>query len=634
MKKVRLPDGSELEVTGDSTVEDIAYEIGSNLGDDAVAGEVNGDAVDLYFQPRDGDEVNIITRDSERGVDIIRHTASHIMAHAVKEIYNDVKLAIGPTTDDGFYYDFDLETTISSEDFPGIKEKMEDIIDRDMEIRRVELPREEAIELMEKRGEEYKLELIEELDDQYISFYRQGDFIDLCRGPHLPRTGRMTAFDLLSVAGAYWRGDEDNPMLQRIYGTAFATEEELDEHLEMLEEAKKRDHRKLGQELDLFSLHDEGKGFPFFHPKGMVIWNELLDFWREQHREFGYEEVKSPILLDKKLWKRSGHWDHYKDNMYFTEIDEDEHAVKPMNCPGVIKIYNSKLHSYRDFPIRLGELGLVHRHERSGTLHGLMRVRAFTQDDAHIFCLPSQIEEELSGVIELVEVLYSAFDFDYNVELSTKPDNAMGDDALWERATEALENAIVKNGLDYVINEGDGAFYGPKIDFNLEDCLGRTWQCGTIQLDFQMPERFDLTYIGEDDEEHRPVMIHRAIFGSIERFIGILIEHFGGAFPAWLAPVQAKVIPVSQDQHDYACRIRDELKESDIRSEVDLRDEQVSYKIREAQVEQVPYMIIVGSREEESGTVSVRHRREGDQGERELTEFIEDLRTEIEEKRS
>ena len=634
MKNVVLPDGSKIEVEDDSSIEDVAYEIGPNLGDDAVAGKVNGEMVDLYYSPDDGEEINIITKDSEEGLDIIRHTASHIMAHAVKKLYDNVKLAIGPTTDDGFYYDIDLESTISSEDFAEIKAEMEKIISQDLKIRREELPREEALELMEEKGETYKLELIEELEDEYISFYRQGDFIDLCRGPHLPRTGKMTAYELLSVAGAYWRGDENNPMLQRIYGTAFVKEEELDEHLEMLEEAKKRDHRKLGQKLDLFSLHDEGKGFPFFHPKGMVIWNELISFWREQHREFGYKEVKSPILLDKKLWERSGHWDHYKDNMYFTEIDEQEHAVKPMNCPGVIKIYNNKLHSYRDFPLRLGELGLVHRHERSGTLHGLMRVRAFTQDDAHIFCLPEQIEDELNGVIELVEILYSAFDFDYNVELSTKPEDAMGDDALWEKATEALKNAIVNKGLDYVINDGDGAFYGPKIDFNLEDCLGRTWQCGTIQLDFQLPERFDLTYIGEDDEEHRPVMIHRAIFGSIERFLGILIEHFAGAFPTWLAPVQAKVIPVSQDQHDYADKIRSELQDADIRAEMDIRDEQVSYKIREAQVQQIPYMLIVGSREEESGTVSVRHRRDGDKGEFSLKEFIEDVKVEIAEKKS
>ncbi len=634
MKSVVLPDGSELEVEEDSSIEDVAYEIGPNLGDDAVAGKVNGEMVDLYYVPEDGEEINIITTDSEEGLDVIRHTASHIMAHAVKRLYDDVKLAIGPTTDDGFYYDIDLETTISSEDFEEIKAEMDKIISENLKIRRVEFPREEALQLMEDKGENYKLELIEELEDEYISFYRQGDFIDLCRGPHLPRTGKMTAYELLSVAGAYWRGDENNPMLQRIYGTAFATEEELEDHLEMLEEAKKRDHRKLGQKLDLFSLHDEGKGFPFFHPKGMVVWNELIDFWREQHRDFGYQEVKSPILLDKKLWKQSGHWDHYKDNMYFTEIDEQEHAVKPMNCPGVIKIYNNKLHSYRDFPLRLGELGLVHRHERSGTLHGLMRVRAFTQDDAHIFCLPDQIEDELNGVIELVEILYSAFDFDYNVELSTKPDNAMGDDVLWEKATEALENAIVNNDLDYIINEGDGAFYGPKIDFNLEDCLGRTWQCGTIQLDFQMPERFDLTYVGEDDEEHRPVMIHRAIFGSIERFLGILIEHYAGAFPAWLAPVQAEVIPVSEDQHNYAEEIKKELEQQNIRTELDVRDEQVSYKIREAQVEQVPYMLIVGSREKDSGTVSVRHRRDGDLGESTLDEFIRDLKEEIAEKRS
>ncbi len=634
MKEIILPDGSKMEAADESSVLDIAYEIGPNLGDDAVAGRVNGEMVDVYYVPSEGDEVSIITIDSEDGVDILRHTTSHVMAHAVKNLYEDVSLAIGPTTDDGFYYDLDLETTISSDDFAEIKEEMNRLIEEDIKIEREEIPREEALEMMRERGENYKIELIEELDDDRISFYRQGDFLDLCQGPHLPSTGMVKAFDLLSVAGAYWRGDEDNPMLQRIYGTAFATEEDLDDHLEMLEEARKRDHRKLGKELDLFSLHDEGKGFPFFHPRGMVIWNELLDFWREQHRRFGYKEVQSPILLDRKLWEQSGHWDHYKDNMYFTEIDDSEHAVKPMNCPGAIKIYNNEMHSYRDFPLRLGELGLVHRHERSGTLHGLMRVRAFTQDDAHIFCLPSQIEDELNGVIELVEILYSAFDFDYNVELSTKPDKAMGDDALWDKATEALENAIIENDLDYVINEGDGAFYGPKIDFNLEDCLGRTWQCGTIQLDFQMPERFDLTYVGEDDEEHRPVMIHRAIFGSIERFIGILIEHYGGAFPTWISPVQVRIIPVSSDQESYAEGIKRSLIEKGIRAELDASDEQVSYRIREAQVEQVPYMLIVGSREEEDGTVSVRHRREGDLGEKAVDKFIMDILWEIEEKRS
>ncbi len=634
MKKVILPDGSEMEVDEESSIEDIAYEIGPNLGSDAVAGRVNGKMVDLYYEPGSGSRVDIITFDSDEGVDVIRHTASHVMAHAVKNLFSDVSLAIGPTTDEGFYYDLDLEESLSTDDFSDIKKEMDRIISGDIEIRREEIPREEAIKLMKERGEDYKLELIRELDDEMISFYRQGDFIDLCEGPHLPRTGMITAYELLSVAGAYWRGDENNPMLQRIYGTAFATQEKLDEHLEMLEEAKQRDHRRLGQELDLFSLHDEGKGFPFFHPKGVVVWNELIDFWREQHRRFGYEEVRTPVLLDRNLWERSGHWDHYKDNMYFTDIDDQEHAVKPMNCPGVIKIYNNSMHSYRDFPLRLGELGLVHRHERSGTLHGLMRVRAFTQDDAHIFCLPSQIEDELNGVIELVEVLYGAFDFDYNVELSTKPDNAMGDDELWEKATSALEAAIINKDLDYVINEGDGAFYGPKIDFNLEDCLGRTWQCGTIQLDFQMPERFDLTYIGEDDEEHRPVMIHRAIFGSIERFLGILIEHYAGAFPTWMAPVQVKVIPVSDDQIDYCREIYREMEDEGLRVEIDERNEQVSYKIREAQVEQVPYMLVIGSREEEAGTVSVRHRRDGDVGEMSPDEFLSDVQKEIEEKRS
>jgi threonyl-tRNA synthetase len=630
--KVTLPDGSVKEYDAGTTVEDAAYSIGSGLGRDAIAGVVDGKEVDASYPIEKDVELSIITIDSDDALDIIRHTTSHVMAQAVKRLYDEVQVAIGPTIEEGFYYDFNLEENFNENSLAEIEAEMEKIIKEDIEIERKELPRKEAIELMEKRNEKYKLELIEELDDEMISLYFQGDYVDLCRGPHLPSTGYIKAFKLLNVAGAYWRGDENNEMLQRIYGTAFASEKDLEKYLHRVEEAKKRDHRKLGKELDLFSMQDEGRGFPFFHPKGMALRNELIDFWKEEHRKAGYEEIKTPIILDESLWHQSGHWDHYQDNMYFTEIDGETHAVKPMNCPGGILVYKDSMHSYRELPIRMAELGLVHRHEMSGALHGLMRVRSFTQDDAHIYCLPTQIEEELSGVIKLVDKIYSAFGFNYNVELSTKPEKAMGDEALWDKATDALRNAVEKNGLDYEVNEGDGAFYGPKIDFHLEDSLGRTWQCGTIQLDFQMPERFDLSYIGQDGDEHRPVMIHRAIYGSIERFIGILIEHFAGAFPTWMAPVQVEIIPVSDDQIDYALKVKEALKEENIRVEVDSRSEQVGYKIRDAQVKQVPYMLIVGGREEENGTVSVRDRREGDLGTSKLSEFKSKILKEIEDK--
>jgi len=630
--KVTLPDGSVKEYDAGTTVEDVAYSIGSGLGRDAIAGVVNGKEVDAYYSIEKDVELSIITIDSDDALDIIRHTTSHVMAQAVKRLYDNVQVAIGPTIEDGFYYDFNLDENFNEESLAEIEAEMQKIIEEDIEIERKELPRAAAIDLMKERNEKYKLELIEELDDQMISLYFQGDYVDLCRGPHLPSTGYIKAFKLLNVAGAYWRGDENNEMLQRIYGTAFASEKDLEKHLNRMEEAKKRDHRKLGKELDLFSMQDEGRGFPFFHPKGMALRNELVDFWKEEHRKAGYEEIKTPIILDESLWHQSGHWDHYQDNMYFTEIDGEAHAVKPMNCPGGILVYKDSMHSYRELPIRMAELGLVHRHEMSGALHGLMRVRSFTQDDAHIYCLPTQIEDELSGVIKLVDKIYSAFGFNYNVELSTKPEKAMGDDALWDEATDALRSAIEKNELDYEVNEGDGAFYGPKIDFHLEDSLGRTWQCGTIQLDFQMPERFDLTYIGQDGDEHRPVMIHRAIYGSIERFIGILIEHFAGAFPTWMAPVQVEVIPVSDDQIDYALKVKEVLKDEKIRVEVDSRSEQVGYKIRDAQVKQIPYMLIVGEREEENGTVSVRDRRKGDLGTSKLSEFNAKILKEIEAK--
>ncbi|MGM0471440.1 MAG: threonine--tRNA ligase [Bacillota bacterium] len=634
--EITLPDGSVLEFDEAVSVRDVAFEIGPRLGKATVAGKVDGEKVDADYLIEDDAELEIITIDSEEGLDVYRHTMAHILAQAVKNLYGaeDTQLAIGPAIDDGFYYDFDIPENFSDNDLEKIEDEMQRIIEEDYDIERLELDKEEAIEKMREMDEEYKVEMLKEFDDQEISFYQQGDFVDLCRGPHLPSTGKAKAkgFKLLNVAGAYWRGDENNEMLQRIYGTAFPKQSDLEDHLHRLEEAKKRDHRKLGQKLDLFSLNEEGPGFPFFHPKGMVLRNQLVDFWKEEHRQADYQEIKTPVILNQQLWKQSGHWDHYQDNMYFTEIDEDDYAVKPMNCPGSILIYKDKLHSYRDLPIRMAELGLVHRHERSGTLHGLMRVRNFTQDDAHIYCLPEQIKEELMKVIQLAEDIYDVFGFKYTVELSTRPEKSMGSDELWEKATTALEEAVVDNDLDYVINEGDGAFYGPKIDFNLEDCLGRTWQCGTIQLDFQMPERFDLTYVGEDGEDHRPVMIHRAIYGSIERFMGILIEHYGGAFPTWLAPTQVEIIPITDEHLDYAYQVKDELAEAGVRVEVDSRQEKVGYKIREAQVQQIPYMLIVGDDEVEDSTVSVRERREGDLGAKKLADFKAEITEEIENK--
>lgn len=630
--QITLPDGSVKEYDAGITIGEVAYSIGTGLGKAAVAGKINGKPVDLNTTINEDVELSIITLDSKEGLEIYRHTAAHIMAQAVKRIYGDVKLAIGPAIEDGFYYDFDLEERLSQEDFDRIEEEMRKIIKEDLPITRKVLDKEEALRLMKEKGEGYKVELIQEMEDEEISFYEQGEFIDLCRGPHLPSTGRVKAFKLLNVAGAYWRGDEKNKMLQRIYATAFAKQSELEQYLERLEEAKKRDHRKLGKELDLFSFHDEGRGFPFIHPKGMVLRNELIDFWKKEHRKAGYEEVMTPIILNQSLWKQSGHWDHYQENMYFTEIDDELHSIKPMNCPGGILIYKSKMRSYRDLPIRMAELGVVHRHEKSGTLHGLMRVRNFTQDDAHIFCLPSQIVDELTGVIKLVDTIYSAFGFNYKVELSTRPENSMGSEEMWELATGALKEAIEKNGLPYEINEGDGAFYGPKIDFHLEDSLGRTWQCGTIQLDFQMPERFDLNYIGEDGKEHRPVMIHRAIYGSLERFMGILIEHFGGAFPVWLAPVQVKILPVSDDQLAYAEQLRAELEKEEIRVDVDAANEKLGYKIRQAQLEKVPYMLVVGKNEAENKTVAVRDRKEGDLGAMSIDEFRNKVLAEIREK--
>jgi len=635
MVKITLKDGSVKEYPQGTTVMEIANDISRGLAKNALAAKLNGKLVDLSAPVNEDGALEILTFDSEEGKGVYRHSTAHIMAQAVKNLFPDVKFGIGPAIADGFYYDFDVPETFSPEDLARIEEEMERIIKEDYPFERFEVSREEALKMFAEAGEKYKVELINDLPgDAVISCYRQGDFVDLCAGPHVPSTGKIKSVKLTSVAGAYWRGNEKNKMLQRIYGTSFPKKSMLDEYLFRIEEAKKRDHRKLGAELDLFSMQDEGPGFPFFHPKGMIIRNELENFWREEHKRAGYQEIRTPIILNRSLWERSGHWDHYKENMYFTKIDDMDFAVKPMNCPGSILIYKSKLHSYRDLPVRLAELGLVHRHELSGVLHGLMRVRCFTQDDAHIFMLPSQITEEIIGVIDLIDRFYKVFGFAYHVELSTKPEKAMGSDEIWDMATGALKKAIEAKGMEYKINEGDGAFYGPKIDFHLKDCIGRTWQCGTIQLDFLMPEKFDLTYVGEDGQKHRPVMIHRVVFGSIERFIGILIEHYAGAFPVWLAPVQVKILTVTDRGLEYALAIREKMERNGIRAEVDGRNEKIGYKIREAQLEKVPYMLVIGDREVENKTVAVRKRGEGDQGSTSLDEFMETVKEDIRAKKS
>jgi len=616
------------------TVMDVARDISPKLAKEALVAKVDGELVDLSYKLDKDSKVEILTFEDEEGRRTFRHSTSHVMAQAVKRLFPDVKLGIGPAIEDGFYYDFDRDESFTPEDLEKIEKEMEKIIAEDHPFERIEVSREEAIKKLEEMGEPYKLELVNDLPEgAKISFYKNGEFVDLCAGPHVPSTGRLKAVKLTSLAGAYWRGDSRNKMLQRIYGTSFPKKSMLEEYLKKMEEAKKRDHRKLGRELDLFSMHEEGPGFPFFHPKGMILWNTLIDFWRKEHRKRGYQEIKTPIILNEELWKRSGHWDHYKSNMYFTEIDGEGYAIKPMNCPGGILVYKSQVRSYRELPLRMAELGLVHRHELSGVLHGLMRVRSFTQDDAHLYVMPSQIEEEILGVIDLADYVYKIFGFDYHVELSTRPENSMGPDELWEKATSALRNALEKKGFDYKVNEGDGAFYGPKIDFHLKDSIGRTWQCGTIQLDFMMPERFDLAYIGADGEKHRPVMIHRTIFGSLERFIGILIEHYAGAFPVWLSPVQVKVIPVSQKFLDYGLKVKRELEDQDIRVELDERNEKVGYKIREAQLQKIPYMLIVGEKEEAEGLVSVRTREEGDVGTRTLQEFVLEIKKKIDDKK-
>ena len=630
MINVKLKDGSVREVQEGSNIYELAKSLSKNLSKSAVVGEVNGTLVDLSYKLKNNDEVNILTFEDEKAVEVMRHSTSHVMAQAVKRVFKNVKLAIGPSIDNGFYYDFDIEEPLTAEDLNKIEKEINNIISENLSFERVDISREEALKLMKDRGEDYKVELISDLPEgEKISLYKQGEFIDLCRGPHIYSTKYIKAFKLTSVAGAYWRGNEKNKMLQRVYGVAFASKDELKTYLHNLEEAKKRDHRKLGKDLKLFTFVEEGPGFPFFLPKGVVLKNTLINYWREVHQKAGYVEIETPIMLNKKLWETSGHWYHYKENMYTSIIDEEEFALKPMNCPGGMLVYKSEVHSYRDFPMRLGELGRVHRHELSGALHGLMRVRAFTQDDAHIFMLPEQIKSEIKGVVELIDEVYSKFGFKYNIELSTRPEDSMGSDEDWNIAEESLKGALDELNLPYKINEGDGAFYGPKIDFHLQDSLGRTWQCGTIQLDFQLPQRFELDYIGSDGEKHRPIVIHRVIFGSIERFIGILIEHFAGKFPTWLAPVQVKILPISDKFNDYASEVNNKLLDNGIRVEEDLRAEKIGYKIREARNERVPYIVIVGEKEVENQNIALRSRKNGDEGSVELDGFIDRIRNEI-----
>ena len=630
--KVKLNSGEEIVYPEGATCMDI-YREKTAENKDLIAVLIDGKECDLNRPLTDNAKVSLVDFDTPEGASVYRHSASHILAHAVKTLYPTAKMGIGPAIENGFYYDFEFEEPISADDLPAIEAEMKKIIKAKKPIRRREISRKEAEEIFRTKNETYKLELIADLPaDVVISCYEQDNFIDLCAGPHLNHTGMVKAFKLTGLAGAYWRGDERNTMLQRIYGTAFPSKERLEQYLLMLEEAKKRDHRKLGRELELFSLHDEGPGFPFLHNNGMIIWQELADYWRREHRLAGYEEIKTPLILNRELWEQSGHWDHYRENMYFTKIDEQDFIVKPMNCPGAMLVFGSKMHSYRDLPRRIAEMGIVHRHELSGTLHGLMRVRTFTQDDAHIFMLPEQIEAEVSGIIELMDRFYRIFGFDYRVELSTRPEKAMGSIEMWDKATDILEQVLIDKEIQFKVNEGDGAFYGPKIDFHLEDCLGRSWQCGTIQLDFQMPEKFDLTYIGEDGAKHRPVVIHRVVYGSMERFFALLIEHYGGVFPAWLAPVQASVIPVTDRTHAYAHALYEKLRAEGFRVKIDDRNEKVGYKIREAQLQKVPYMLILGDREAEAGTITIRHREKGDLGSGKLDEFISSLEKEITEK--
>ena len=631
--KIILPDGSAKEYAAGTTLGEAVKKLSNSLAKKVLAANVNGELTDLREELVDGSEVAFLTFEEDGGKHTLRHTASHVMAQAVKRLWPEAKLAIGPAIDKGFYYDIDMEHTLTPEDLTKIEKEMSRIVKENLPITKSVMSRQEAIEFFKSKNEDYKVELIEDLpEDAVISCYAQGDFVDLCAGPHVASTGKVKAFKLQSIAGAYWRGDEKNKMLQRIYGTAFEKKEELDAYLHMLEEAAKRDHRKLGKELGLFVIKEEGPGFPFFLPKGMALRNELENFWREVHHDFEYDEIRTPIILNKHLWETSGHWEHYRENMYTTIIDDEEYAIKPMNCPGGILVYQNEMHSYRDLPLRYAELGLVHRHELSGALHGLFRVRAFTQDDAHVFMLPEQMQSELMKVIELFDRIYSQFCLKYHVELSTKPDNAMGDDAIWEAATEALRNAIEAKGIDYVINPGDGAFYGPKLDYHIEDSLGRTWQCGTIQLDMNLPERFNVEYIGEDGQKHRTIMIHRACFGSMERFIGILTEHYAGAFPTWMAPVQVKVLPISEKHVEYANQLAKQMRHDYVRVEVDDRNEKIGYKIRQAQMEKVPYMLVVGDKEMEDNSVNVRKHGGDELGTVPFDEFFNSIKIEIKER--
>jgi len=631
--KVTLKDGSVKEFAAGSSYLEIAKSLNQKLGKQALLAVVDGVNKDLSDTIEKDATVEFITPDSKEGLHAIRHTASHVMAQAIQHLFPDVKFAIGPAIDNGFYYDMDSEHVFTPEDLREIEKEMAKIVKQNIPLVRSEVPRKDALARFAAEKEIYKVELINDLpEDAVISLYTQGDFTDLCAGPHCPSTGRVKAFKLMSIAGAYWRGNEKNKMLQRIYGTAFPSKEELDDYLHMLEEAEKRDHRKLGKELDIFSMHDEGPGFPFFHPNGMRIRNAILEYWHQVHRKYHYEQVMTPMIMNRDLWIRSGHWDHYRENMYFTKIDDMDYAIKPMNCPGGMLVYNSHPHSYKELPLRYAELGLVHRHELSGALHGLFRVRCFTQDDAHIFMTPEQIQPEITNVIKLFNEVYSTFGLKYHAELSTRPENSMGDDASWELATEGLRKALEANHLDYIINEGDGAFYGPKIDFHLQDSIGRTWQCGTIQLDMQLPEKFNCEYTGEDGLKHRPVMIHRVVYGSIERFIGILIEHYAGSFPVWMAPNQVRVMPITDKQLDYAKEVNDKLFELGYRTQLDDRSEKIGKKIREAQVQKVPFMLIVGEKEVESHTVAVRQRHGGDLGAMSLEDFIARMQKDIDAK--
>jgi len=632
--KVILKDGSVKQYPAGISLLEVAKSLNQKLGKHALLAVVNGKNEDLTEKLEQDAKVEFIVPDSKEGLHAIRHTASHVMAQAIQHLFPDVKFAIGPAIENGFYYDLDSEHVFTPEDLRAIEKEMAKIVKQNIPLVRSELSRTAALEKFEAEGEKYKVELINDLPkDAIISIYSQGDFTDLCAGPHCPSTGRVKAFKLMSIAGAYWRGSEKNKMLQRIYGTAFASKEELEAYLHMLEEAEKRDHRKLGKELEIFTMQDEGPGFPFFLPNGIIIKNELINYWREVHRRYGYVEISTPMILNRALWERSGHWDHYKENMYFTKIDDEDYAIKPMNCPGGMLVYKTQPHSYKELPIRAGELGLVHRHELSGALHGLFRVRCFTQDDAHIFMMPSQIRSEIKNVIRLFDEVYATFGLSYHAELSTRPENSMGDDATWELATQGLKDALDDLHMNYVINEGDGAFYGPKIDFHLKDSIGRTWQCGTIQLDMQLPERFDLTYTGEDGLKHRPVMIHRVVYGSIERFIGILIENYAGAFPRWLAPKQVVVMPITDKQQAYAKEVYDKLFAAGYRVSLDNRSEKIGYKIREAQVQKVPYMLILGEKEATEGTIAVRHRGEGDIGTMKLDAFTARLQEEVKSKK-